>query len=119
MNVGDTSTIEGWPLTGGTARGSVSGELPTGGGGETTISSLRDVRADNFNITLAAPSEKSWSLVFRDGVNWVELCPECGVHGVTEAEEWEGQVKKRRVGRECHWCGWRGPCEEAESKGGG
>ena len=46
-----------------------------------------------------------------------ELCPECGVHAVSEVEEWRGGFLIRRVGRKCHWCGWREPSGSTSSDG--
>jgi hypothetical protein len=60
-----------------------------------------------------APRE-SRCLNFQCGPGGPGLCPECGVHGVTEAfviSTFPGEPDSKCIGRKCLWCGWRGPCE--------
>ena len=63
-------------------------------------------RASTLNL-YSSPSSPEWHLVFRSAGGGFALCPSCGVHGVSDWEEWQGQTSFRRLGRKCQWCGWK------------
>lgn len=64
-------------------------------------------------LTLNISPKEYRILNFHSGPEGAEKCPECSIHGVTEASlisTFKGEPAEKRIGRKCHWCGWRGPC---------